>query len=91
MISYHYNKEEKTVIFSKPIKKGKDNIKIYFYRNIDERDTYDYPVATTNANGTNKFDWLSGFDIMGINIKQPKLFGLLGNKWEVVTEELNNK
>ncbi len=84
MIKYKLNKN--TIIFNKSIKKG-GNIKVYFHRNIDERETTDLPVATTNTDGEREYNWPIDGEILTIQVRQPKLFGLLKGKWEIAEKE----
>ena len=72
------------IIFDKPIKKGKMNIKVFFTRNVDERDTCDLPICTTDGKNTNEYPFIEGVLIGTIHVRQPKLFGLLKGKWEIV-------
>lgn len=84
-----YKYVDNKIIFDKPIKKGKDNIKIYFYRFADERKTTDLPVATTYGNNTREYDMTSLKPVMihTVHIRQPKLFGLIKGKWEIVDSQ----
>lgn len=82
-----YRVDGDKIVFDKPIKKGKDNIRVYFYREVDERQATDYPIATANSNGTNTYDWADGVKIFNIDIRIPKFFGLIKGKWERVTED----
>jgi hypothetical protein len=81
-----YKLIDNKIIFDKPIKKGKMNIKVFFTRFLDEREATDLPNVTTDSNGTKEYDVssLQPFIIHTIHIRQTRLFGLLKGKWEIV-------
>lgn len=83
-----YTIQKDSIIFDKPIKKGKGNIKIYLTRMLDEREATDLPVATTDGNGTKKYSIKSLMPMMinAVHIRQDRLWGLLKGKWQIIEE-----
>ena len=87
-MKYTQDKKGKTVTltFSPNPRKVKDGIKIYHYRNVDERETTDYPIAI--ADSAKQLDWFSEHEILRVEYKRPRLFGLLGHRWEIVEKNI---
>lgn len=89
MTQVTYKIENDKIIFNQPIK-GKNAIKVYFYRlGLDESTQSDLPICTTDGNGTNEYQWVNGVNILTIHIKKKRLFGLLGYKWLIATNGTN--
>lgn len=80
---FKYDKSKEVIVFNRPIKRS-EIIRVYFYREVDERQTIDYPIATANGEGKNELSWFGNFKIFRIEVKKTRLFGLLKSKWEIV-------
>ena len=85
-ISYTVN--DGVITFNKPIK-GRGAIKIYFFREVDERATADFPrpFVTADGNGTPHYQWINGFKIHAVHVRVRKFFGLLGSKWVIANKQ----
>lgn len=84
-MKYYHDKQNKKIIFSKPLKKCRDGVKVYFFRNVDETKTHDYPVATANTErGQKELSWFDNYEITGVLIKQKRFLGIFGSKWKVI-------
>lgn len=89
---YKYNLIKNQIIFDKPVRKGKNVIKVYFNRNVDEREQSDYPLAYTSSERNQKiFDWIDGFEIIDIIINQKRFFGLIDCWVQVIKDETISK
>ena len=82
---YHYDKEKNIITIPKSWRKIKDGVRVYLYGSCK----YEYAYADRPKDGL--LDWLDKYNdiIDRVEIKVPKLFGLLGYKW-VVLEDVDN-
>lgn len=79
--------ENKEIVFSKPLKKRKDGIKVWFYRNPKiEIKSADYPVCFTDSKRRKNYAWLDGFEILDVAIKKRRWWGK--TYYEVINREL---
>lgn len=79
-IKYYHDKSNNQIFFTQKIPKGRNNIKVYFYRNRDETKLSDYPIATCDG-GIDTVSWIDGFEILTIHIRIRKWFK---SKWIVI-------
>lgn len=63
------------------LKKGTE-VRVYFSREPKTETTY--PVCTTTIDQTNELSWFEGYDILRIEARKPKLFGIFKSKWFVI-------
>lgn len=99
-MEYYHDKEKNTIIFNQKLKKCKNGIKIFFYRNpfyfyqysLNEnksikRKMSDLPIAITDAPNGNEISWLEGFEINRIEVRKPIFWGIFGSRWELLEEK----
>ena len=79
-----YLKNNKLHLTYRPPFKIRNGLKVLFYRQVDEREMTDYPVAYTDLPKSGVVDWIDGVHILQVLIRKPRWYGLLGFKWEVV-------
>jgi hypothetical protein len=88
-MKYRHDKENKQIIFDTAPRKGKNAIKVLFYRLVDEREKWDYPVAYADIKkGQKVFDWVEDVEILEILVKEPRYLGLFGSRWKVVDKHI---
>lgn len=91
--TYTLDREAKEIRLNFKTSKVRDGIKIFFYRGeAQSEEPVDYPVAYTDCPKDGVLDWpFDEYKIFQVLYRRPKLGGLLGHRWEVLTEAKHEK